>query len=395
MLGDRKEEWLAARLEDLDYGDIDGICAAARVYPHPGVTRRRARRLPSARWTRQMSTPPGASWKLRSGRTRKARATRCQVTSTLWCSAAGCLGCLAEFGGRRQQGTGGALLPGGAGRGGAGVPEGQELLQAGGGLQGGVQDHVTAGGAGVGFDRGQPGDDGRRPARQVEDRIGHAVECGRVQRQTFGRRDLSGGDAAFDGERLGSHRVGLGGPQQRPGQPEADQRHRFLTAADVQPDAERPGQQRLQLRDVQDHGLTLGHSSAHERRDYRQHPGRTPPNRLNVPSCSPRPVTTPWPPGCVGTLVGDISAPGGWLSPLSVRLLLRGYFLHGELDVFVTRTCLAAVYGSERADVQVSCMAGLVPGLRQQGRGRYSGASLTACNGTGETSGRPPPGWRR
>ena len=33
MLGDRKDEWLAARLEDLDYGDIDGICTAARVYP--------------------------------------------------------------------------------------------------------------------------------------------------------------------------------------------------------------------------------------------------------------------------------------------------------------------------------------------------------------------------
>ena len=28
MLGDRKDDWLAARLEDLDYGDIDGICAA-------------------------------------------------------------------------------------------------------------------------------------------------------------------------------------------------------------------------------------------------------------------------------------------------------------------------------------------------------------------------------
>src|SRR5205807_2125195 len=32
MLGDRKDDWLAARLEDLDYGDIDGICAAARTY---------------------------------------------------------------------------------------------------------------------------------------------------------------------------------------------------------------------------------------------------------------------------------------------------------------------------------------------------------------------------
>jgi hypothetical protein len=37
MLGDRKDDWLAARLEDLDYGDIDGICAAARVYPLQGI----------------------------------------------------------------------------------------------------------------------------------------------------------------------------------------------------------------------------------------------------------------------------------------------------------------------------------------------------------------------
>ena len=37
MLLDRKDEWLAARLEDLDYGDIDGICAAARAYPLEGV----------------------------------------------------------------------------------------------------------------------------------------------------------------------------------------------------------------------------------------------------------------------------------------------------------------------------------------------------------------------
>jgi hypothetical protein len=36
-LGDRKDEWLAARLEDLDYGDIDGICRAARVYPLTGA----------------------------------------------------------------------------------------------------------------------------------------------------------------------------------------------------------------------------------------------------------------------------------------------------------------------------------------------------------------------
>jgi hypothetical protein len=37
MLGDRKDDWLAARLEDLDYGDIDGICAAARVFPLEGI----------------------------------------------------------------------------------------------------------------------------------------------------------------------------------------------------------------------------------------------------------------------------------------------------------------------------------------------------------------------
>jgi hypothetical protein len=34
MLLDRKEEWLAARLEDLDYG---GIGAAVRAYPLEGV----------------------------------------------------------------------------------------------------------------------------------------------------------------------------------------------------------------------------------------------------------------------------------------------------------------------------------------------------------------------
>jgi hypothetical protein len=37
MLGDRKDQWLQARLEDLDYGDIDGICAAARVFPLEGI----------------------------------------------------------------------------------------------------------------------------------------------------------------------------------------------------------------------------------------------------------------------------------------------------------------------------------------------------------------------
>jgi hypothetical protein len=37
MLLDRKAEWLAARLEDLDYGDIDGIVAATRKYPLTGI----------------------------------------------------------------------------------------------------------------------------------------------------------------------------------------------------------------------------------------------------------------------------------------------------------------------------------------------------------------------
>ncbi len=37
MLLDRKDEWLAARLEDLDYGYIDGIVAAARQYPLLGA----------------------------------------------------------------------------------------------------------------------------------------------------------------------------------------------------------------------------------------------------------------------------------------------------------------------------------------------------------------------
>jgi hypothetical protein len=37
MLGDRKDEWLAARLEDLDYGYIDGIEKAVREYPLEGA----------------------------------------------------------------------------------------------------------------------------------------------------------------------------------------------------------------------------------------------------------------------------------------------------------------------------------------------------------------------
>jgi hypothetical protein len=37
MLGDHNDDWLAARMEDLDHGDIDGICQAARVFPLEGI----------------------------------------------------------------------------------------------------------------------------------------------------------------------------------------------------------------------------------------------------------------------------------------------------------------------------------------------------------------------
>jgi hypothetical protein len=37
MLLDQKQEWLATRLEDLDYGYIDGIVRATRQYPLEGV----------------------------------------------------------------------------------------------------------------------------------------------------------------------------------------------------------------------------------------------------------------------------------------------------------------------------------------------------------------------
>jgi hypothetical protein len=44
MLGDRKDEWLAARTEDLDYGDIDGIERAVREFPFIGVKKDEADR---------------------------------------------------------------------------------------------------------------------------------------------------------------------------------------------------------------------------------------------------------------------------------------------------------------------------------------------------------------
>ncbi len=44
MLLDRKDEWLAARLEDLDCGDIDAITAAVRTYPLEGTKKDEAER---------------------------------------------------------------------------------------------------------------------------------------------------------------------------------------------------------------------------------------------------------------------------------------------------------------------------------------------------------------
>ncbi len=36
MLGDHRQDWLAARLDELDNGDIAAICAAARAFPLTG-----------------------------------------------------------------------------------------------------------------------------------------------------------------------------------------------------------------------------------------------------------------------------------------------------------------------------------------------------------------------
>jgi hypothetical protein len=44
MLGDHKDAWLAARLDDLDHGYIDGIEAAVRHYPLQGVKKDEAER---------------------------------------------------------------------------------------------------------------------------------------------------------------------------------------------------------------------------------------------------------------------------------------------------------------------------------------------------------------
>jgi hypothetical protein len=70
------------------------------------------------------------------------------------------------------------------------MPERQELLQAGGGLQGGVQEHVGAGGARAGFERGQAGDHAHRAGGPVQHRVRHPGDRGGVPRHPLGRRDL-------------------------------------------------------------------------------------------------------------------------------------------------------------------------------------------------------------
>ena len=57
MLGDRKDEWLAARLEDLDYGDIDGIC---KPPPAPTPRRRQERRAGHGPGLLREQRPPHA-----------------------------------------------------------------------------------------------------------------------------------------------------------------------------------------------------------------------------------------------------------------------------------------------------------------------------------------------
>ena len=72
MLGDQRDDWLAARLDDLGHRDIDGICKAARVYSllgtkkesrtQPWGTSSTARlRMRACVWTGPMSGTPRAA----------------------------------------------------------------------------------------------------------------------------------------------------------------------------------------------------------------------------------------------------------------------------------------------------------------------------------------------
>jgi hypothetical protein len=68
MLLDRRDQWLAARLEDLDHGGIDGIETAVRQYPSKASRRTRSRGNSATSWpTRHEcattgSAPAASSW---------------------------------------------------------------------------------------------------------------------------------------------------------------------------------------------------------------------------------------------------------------------------------------------------------------------------------------------
>jgi hypothetical protein len=128
------------------------------------------------------------------------------------------------------------------------------LHEPGGRFGGGVEDDVVVRGAGVGFDAGQPGHDAHRPGGEVEHRVGDAVERPGMQGQLFGRGDLLAAHVTLDGHGFGSQRLGLCGAEQGLGQPQPHQGERLPSAAaHVDADVELPGQDCLQLADVEHH----------------------------------------------------------------------------------------------------------------------------------------------
>ncbi len=88
MLGDQREQWLAARLDDLDHGDIDGICAAARIYPLLGSKKddldkalayfeNNAPRM-RYQWFRSAACSSAPAWSRRDARPSSASASNCR-----------------------------------------------------------------------------------------------------------------------------------------------------------------------------------------------------------------------------------------------------------------------------------------------------------------------------
>ena len=118
----------------------------------------------------------------------------------------------------------------------------------------------------------------------------------RPRRPYAPRRDLLRRHASLESQGPGGHRLRPGGAGQRPGQPQPDQGDLLPAPADVQPDAERPGQQRLQRRDVQDHRPAPGRTtSAHAQQRHLPRPGE----HLKRPTgltCVPVPLLQPSPP---------------------------------------------------------------------------------------------------